>query len=1112
MRSLLLTILLEIQYTGKMMKNVSVEEIMYCHKEYKGRSKSSISSYNESSPKQRLLYYRKRTPKVKAGTLGRHLQSINSNNDKAVDLCVAMDHVRKDLKFTALNNVAGDSRVNRNKSYWSQVLEKDKSVVSQGHAPHVFSKLRRMYLDYEKPAIKARQDYKLPKLDVPTIHNNFSSVKDLPYEDESFNRYYNTEKFSGSTKITHSRMLLIADLKEIERPLNNRISRLRAKLAQLSQKKFIKRKSPVKEVLTAPFKKRSSAILAPDSLHNYSPHPTKHHVRRMTYTETLSPQINPHWGINSATGKFIKEIADKNPFLSILAWTLSCPNNLLQKQLLLKYLTYCIEEQARPVPLYSDSTSTTLIIENAKLTGNQGRVIGKTMQHLPQSIRRLVIKAKGLPDEPLSDLLVGVVARKAVNGLELEQVTIGVKSIFILNTILTEKKLTPLLELALVSVSIPCLLLQKLFEDIANSKALHKLTLSGIQCDDNSIDNLAAAIKNSKSLYYLNLSQLSISCLQLIRVMSAIILNQKIEYLDLSHLPFGTQGGTMLTEIKQELLQYLAFIIRESPCLIHIDVSHTRLAKSQAKKLIKAALKSESILSLHLADNAISTELIKSFQKVANSVCLYDDTQPGCVLWRAKNIPVLALQNAWIASNECFICDKWKVAVFLSDQNLPVPRLSCDTYKNISIPFTMKHSREDICKFIESQIHMKPCYNISQFEVTHFAAVLLPPKDNLKYRITYTNGEIHEGTIAVTPRVEEIHGSLHSMHKPTIREFSKLNSIFADWRVDTEKQLRKMMETDYERTKIRKFIKSEKENNALLLLLGNYAHDIKELFTAIASNSLYPYISWLDFAAYFQKKQILDKTCTLADLDRFFIAVNVDLGKKSEEKANPERALCRHEFVEILVRIANRKYKETGRAKTHAEAVKLLLEEILKGEDFGISSFRETKVWTLVVDDLLRGNLPELKQVFWQNSTNGKYISLKSAINLIRKKCGMRIPEKDIIKAYGYSKMTLVDELGQIQEYKQMLFEEFLEFIVRIPETQPVAKHLAIEDKLDRFLAKLLAKHQLIKKPPYSPENLLQLLPFAITYIILLYCLIITSKSQSYPQNNNQCAICVIAF
>ena len=66
-------------------------------------------------------------------------------------------------------------------------------------------------------------------------------------------------------------------------------------------------------------------------------------------------------------------------------------------------------------------------------------------------------------------------------------------------------------------------------------------------------------------------------------------------------------------------------------------------------------------------------------------------------------------------------------------------------------------------------------------------------------------------------------------------------------------------------------------------------------------NSGFPNISWIDFSNYCEKCRIFDKNILLSTIDRIFIATNVELEKNDD---NPDKALQRYEFYEILVRIA----------------------------------------------------------------------------------------------------------------------------------------------------------------------------------------------------------------
>lgn len=84
---------------------------------------------------------------------------------------------------------------------------------------------------------------------------------------------------------------------------------------------------------------------------------------------------------------------------------------------------------------------------------------------------------------------------------------------------------------------------------------------------------------------------------------------------------------------------------------------------------------------------------------------------------------------------------------------------------------------------------------------------------------------------------------------------------------------------------------------------------LKDLFITLAASSIFPFISWIDFSLFCEKCKLFDKVVTIGTIDRLFIATNYEVVENDE---NPDRALCRFELYELLLRIANSKYRETG--------------------------------------------------------------------------------------------------------------------------------------------------------------------------------------------------------
>lgn len=109
----------------------------------------------------------------------------------------------------------------------------------------------------------------------------------------------------------------------------------------------------------------------------------------------------------------------------------------------------------------------------------------------------------------------------------------------------------------------------------------------------------------------------------------------------------------------------------------------------------------------------------------------------------------------------------------------------------------------------------------------------------------------------------------------------------------------------------------------------------------------------------------MDKNLSISTLDRLFIATNVELVDMDD---NPDKELCRFEFIEILVRIAGAKYKDPGITSTYAEGVRRLISEHLipLANQLEWQEFRDRELWCLEVNDILDANLEGLRKVFHQ--------------------------------------------------------------------------------------------------------------------------------------------------
>ncbi len=366
--------------------------------------------------------------------------------------------------------------------------------------------------------------------------------------------------------------------------------------------------------------------------------------------------------------------------------------------------------------------------------------------------------------------------------------------------------------------------------------------------------------------------------------------------------------------------------------------------------------------------------------------------------------------------------------------------LFCDTYQYRPIELmTMSRLAEIMdptgipkmttraaCGFVEthSGISFPPYFHPSAESVQQLSSganvslrlgvVMLPAGRHDLYFLRREAGvdQIYFDTTTVPHSESQVRAHAAPKIKKKQRMFLKERSVFRLWREDTPGQLAKLLDYDFGRSKIKKFVKSQIERNDMYNLLLKYVAYIKEEFLVQTVRSAYPNISWIDFTSYCQQRGLLDRQVNFSVIDRLFIAVNVDI-EGANTMDNLGRALCRYEFLEILVRIAGAKFKDTGIRKTYRESLELLLASMIDlNEPPAINEFRKTEIWTLPIDDLLRANLEGLRKVYSRYLLGQKRaLGIQDVVQMLRKDCGINVSELDITKAYGFSKMSIINEV-----------------------------------------------------------------------------------------------------
>lgn len=150
-------------------------------------------------------------------------------------------------------------------------------------------------------------------------------------------------------------------------------------------------------------------------------------------------------------------------------------------------------------------------------------------------------------------------------------------------------------------------------------------------------------------------------------------------------------------------------------------------------------------------------------------------------------------------------------------------------------------------------------------------------------------------------------------------------------------------------------MKGEEEGtlNEITELLFKHYIQINNIFLYYIGISTYPTIGLNDFTSWANKCDLVDgKWINLAALDRILITTNVALHGLI---SSAERDLNRYEFLEIIVRLAIAKYRESKICETTPEAILKLLKHNIFPNSLQVNgdSFRRFQCYNVKVNEIL---------------------------------------------------------------------------------------------------------------------------------------------------------------
>lgn len=174
-----------------------------------------------------------------------------------------------------------------------------------------------------------------------------------------------------------------------------------------------------------------------------------------------------------------------------------------------------------------------------------------------------------------------------------------------------------------------------------------------------------------------------------------------------------------------------------------------------------------------------------------------------------------------------------------------------------------------------------------------------------------------------------------------------------------------------------------------------------------------------------------------SDVDRLVITVNA--GRAS--KLNPANQMCRHNFLEWVIRCAIEKFYASKQVETEIEAVRRFLDEFVVPNCVGFDEdeWRKSHTFNVETDNTMRAYLPLWKYLFAKYGASGegfgkdkslemdefdKFVTDSGLIN-------EEMATREIPICFNQSMYTQVNELTN-PRHMEAYFVEFMEMICRV--------------------------------------------------------------------------------
>ena len=280
-----------------------------------------------------------------------------------------------------------------------------------------------------------------------------------------------------------------------------------------------------------------------------------------------------------------------------------------------------------------------------------------------------------------------------------------------------------------------------------------------------------------------------------------------------------------------------------------------------------------------------------------------------------------------------------------------------------------------------------------------------------------------------------------------------------------EEMITEALTNDLNLTKIlpMKVVANEEELSELQEALEKVYGDLVALFRWYAARDDLsdPFtISWEECRDFARDAGMIDRYLTEGSMKNEFILTNVELDEAAD---NDDDSLVRFEFVELVTRLAQRKFVATKHCETLSEAVLMMHEEIIEPymEDMQVYSadeFRKTCLYTeqmCLVFDKHKAKLERMFQDHTSAESNGSPVMLLDDLMEMMKDGGLvsleanneKLLKPNRVRKIFLTSILIVSNEQTTEKFKQLGFVDFLEALARIAQQQYLVEVMETMDQ-----------------------------------------------------------------